>query len=222
MKKHCYERMNIFDLCPLLYIPTHKRRRNPPGHCTVKDVMARMHGTICNSIDLTVKRSCDALSRPADLLKSISSKYLRFAEDVRPPYIGTYTKLPAACSTSKLCRRPFARTLPQMNYDYDSEAEWEEPGEGEDLDSEGEEELGEDEEADEMEGFLDDEDAGDGIGSAMKRRPVMGELEPSCTGLCWDSINSGCNTSIHDYREGTLDLRAYKLEILLGKCKHLS
>ncbi|KAI4124356.1 MAG: hypothetical protein LQ347_005770, partial [Umbilicaria vellea] len=151
--------------------------------------------------------------KPVHWLRATSTKYLKFAEDIRPPYIGTYSKLPAECAVSKLCRNPFTRGLPQTNYDYDSEAEWEEPGEGEDLDSEGEEELGEDEDGDEMDGFLDDEDAGDGTGVAgNRRRLVIGDLEPVSTGLCWDDGQGGGK------RKGgpsTFDLSPFRLEVIL-------
>ena len=71
--------------------------------------------------------------------------------------------------------------MPDTNYDYDSEAEWEEPGEGEDLLSEGEEEVDDEDDGD-MEDFLDDEETAD---AKSKRRPLLGDLQPSCTGLCW-------------------------------------
>ncbi|MBW0516506.1 hypothetical protein O181_056221 [Austropuccinia psidii MF-1] len=57
-------------------------------------------------------------------------KFLRFHEDVRPGYIGTW------CKTSRLVsgRTPFGKDTCLLDYDYDSEVEWnEEDGEGEDL-----------------------------------------------------------------------------------------
>ncbi|GAA5848684.1 hypothetical protein JCM8547_004595 [Rhodosporidiobolus lusitaniae] len=63
--------------------------------------------------------------------KKVQVKVLKFADDVRPGYVGTWTK------TSRVVgfRTPFARESALLNYDYDSEVEWEdEPeGEGEDL-----------------------------------------------------------------------------------------
>ena len=122
---------------------------------SVKDIVADIDGVSHNPIDLTESQFQRATKKPLDLLKSIPVKILKFAEDVRPPYIGTYTRLRDTQSISRLARNPFRRELPETNYDYDSEAEWEEPGDGEDLDSEGEEEI-EDEDEAEMEGFLDD------------------------------------------------------------------
>ncbi|KAI7951240.1 hypothetical protein MJO28_006924 [Puccinia striiformis f. sp. tritici] len=60
----------------------------------------------------------------------IQVKFLRFYEDVRPGYIGTW------CKTSRLVsgRNPFGRETCLLDYDYDSEADWnEEDVEGEDL-----------------------------------------------------------------------------------------
>ncbi|KAL8822854.1 MAG: hypothetical protein Q9191_006417, partial [Dirinaria sp. TL-2023a] len=150
------------------------RRLHQAPQIPVKEIVARIHGTANNPIDLTSLHSQKAAQAPIELLKSIPVKFLKFAEDVRPPLIGTYTRPLDARSRNKLSKNPFTRALP-TDYDYDSEAEWEEPGEGEDLDSEGEEELGEDEEADDMEGFLDDAEADE----VKKRRPVISDLEPT-------------------------------------------
>ncbi|GAD96880.1 conserved hypothetical protein [Paecilomyces variotii No. 5] len=119
--------------------------------------------------------------KPQDMLRKVTMKTLKFSEDVRPPYQGTYTRRISEECAMKLSRNPFQRQLPETNYDYDSEAEWEEPEEGEDLDSEGEEELSEDGE-DDMDGFLDDDDENQIDG---KRRLIVGDLEPVCSGLRW-------------------------------------
>ncbi|KAK4690573.1 hypothetical protein P7C71_g6245, partial [Lecanoromycetidae sp. Uapishka_2] len=135
--------------------------------------------------------------------------FLMFYQDVRPPYIGTYTRLQDGRSISQIARDPFSRTLPATNYDDDSEGEWEEPEEGEDLDSEGEEELGDDEDEGEMEGFLDDEEAADA--RAIKRRPVLGDMEPICTGVCWE----GPKYPTCQDEDFALDLSKVKLDILM-------
>ncbi|KAM0792386.1 hypothetical protein ACM66B_005066 [Microbotryomycetes sp. NB124-2] len=67
--------------------------------------------------------------------RKVRVKLLKFAEDVRPGYVGTWTK------TSKTIgpRTPFDRDEALLNYDVDSEAEWEEEAEdAEDLKSGGE------------------------------------------------------------------------------------
>ena len=163
-----------------------------------------------NPIDLTKANPKKAAQNPIDRLKTVPTKFLKFAEDVRPPYIGTYTKSLEDRSVARLSRNPFARALPSTNYDYDSEAEWEEPEEGEDLDSEGEEEA-DDDDAEDMEGFLDDADPDE----VKKRRPIIGNLEPSCTGLCWEDSQTNVHRPI--LAGQSLDLSPFRLDILLGE-----
>ncbi|EEA24282.1 hypothetical protein EYB25_004589 [Talaromyces marneffei] len=133
-----------------------------------------------------------------DELKKVTMKSLRFGEDVRPAYYGTFTKQLSRAQAHKVCRAPYARVLPEINYDYDSEAEWEEPEEGEDLDSEGEEDASDDGE-DDMDGFLDDDD--EPIDS--RRRLIVGDQEPICTGIRWD-----------DGKHVDPDMEIYRIEAL--------
>ncbi len=200
----------IFNMCDLLHTPPHQTHRRPPPLISVKNLVEQLHGTAQNPIDLTDSQFTKVAKKPADQLKTIPLKFLKFREDVRPPYIGTYTRLQDGASIAQLARNPFSRTLPQTDYDYDSEAEWEEPGEGEDLDSEGEEELGDDEDEGEMEEFLDDAEAD---ARAIKRRPLLGDLEPTCTGICWE----GPKTPTAKYGDLALDLLMFKLDVLMGK-----
>ena len=196
-----------FNAYDLLHLSPGSSRHFPRVY-PVKDIVARIHGSARNPIDLTESKSRRAMKEPTDLLKTIPMKYLKFFEDYRPPYTGTFTKVKDRQAMSKLCRKPFSRELLDTNYDYDSEAEWEEPGEGEDLDSEGEEELGEDEEENDMEGFLDDED------DAVKKRPLLGDLEPTCSGICWEDLE---NQESKLANLDVLDLQHFKLDILMGK-----
>ena len=191
----------------LLHISSHGSYRCPPAVMSVKDIVAEIDGVSQNPIDLTESQFQRATKKPLDLLKSIPVKILKFAEDVRPPYIGTYTRLRNPQSISRLARNPFRRELPETNYDYDSEAEWEEPGEGEDLDSEGEEEIEDEDEAD-LEGFLDDEETDS---RAIKRRPILGDLEPTCSGVCWEGPQA------QGSQNSTVDLLVFKLDILMGE-----
>ncbi|KAF2728245.1 hypothetical protein EJ04DRAFT_504427 [Polyplosphaeria fusca] len=142
------------------------------------DILERLNGTLDSPIDLTSDKS--ASQQAVEALSQVPMKYLHFPEDVRPPYYGTYTKPHSPREALKLARAPSSRILHELNYDYDSEAEWDEPEEGEDLDSEGEDDL--DSEGDEeMEGFLDDEDD-----AQLKRRMISSDLIPNSTGLCWE------------------------------------
>ena len=200
------------NLADLLHVHPWNMRSRGRALPTVKDVVAQLRGTVQNPIDLTDSNFQKATQIPLDRLKSIPIKFLKFAEDVRPPYIGTFTKAPNGRIGSRLNRNPFARALPETNYDYDSEAEWEEPGEGEDLDSEGEEELGDEEDTEEMEGFLDDAEADE----VKKRRPILGALAPTCTGLCWEDEHSDVIKDLES-PQSSHDLRPLKLDIILSK-----
>ncbi|KAK5789460.1 hypothetical protein VI817_008584 [Penicillium citrinum] len=144
--------------------------------------------------------------RPQDELRNITMKSLKFGEDVRPPYQGTFTRIVPEPTAIKLSRNPYFRGLPEINYDYDSEAEWEEPEEGEDLDSE-EEDEGSDEGDDDMDGFLDDED--DALVGG-KRRLIVGDLEPVSSGIRW--ATDGVDEEFKQYKIETIS-DAIKLPI---------
>lgn len=176
---------------------------------TIKDVVKRVHGPPDRPINLTTDAET-SLKQPLDMLQSISIKYLHFGEDVRPPYYGTYTKYYPVAAERRLARNPFSRIRQDTNYDYDSEAEWEEPEEGEDLDSDGEDDL-EEEGDDDMDGFLDDEED-----PQLKRRMLSGDLEPVSTGLCWED-----STGVSKLNDGSgaisTDFKDFKMEFLLGE-----
>ena len=151
-----------------------------------------------------------------DALKEVAVKYLKYAEDVRPPYIGTYSKVPQGHSIAKLCRNPFTRALPATNYDYDSEAEWDEPEEGEDLDSEGEEEV-DDEDGDDIREFLDDEGADDMGPNGLKRRHLMGDVLPLYTDIHWEGSQRHLGPLMVPYGQASLDLKSFKIRNIHGE-----
>ena len=168
----------------------------------VREIMAEMSNSPSHPIDLTSDSQNSQIRRTGDLLKQVPLKYLKFAEDVRPPYRGTYTTEPLH-GIAKLARNPLRRDLPDTNYDYDSEAEWIEDEDAEDLNSEGEEDDAEPDDVDDMDGFLDDEN--DEL-LISKRQVLQGDLEPISTGLCWES-QSGKNTNT---------MMQYRMETILG------
>ncbi|KAG8529729.1 uncharacterized protein KY384_005210 [Bacidia gigantensis] len=178
--KESTETLKGLRLRDSLSLPPQRKHECHKLRPSVKQIVANIEGGAQNPIILSEKGH--AISKPADALDSIPIKYLKFKEDVRPPYIGTFSRIIETPTATKLSRKPCSRNLPKVNYDYDSEAEWEDPGEGEDLMSEGEEEPDDEDDGD-MEGFLDDEDTVDGKNA--KRRPLLGALEPLSTGLCW-------------------------------------
>tara|TARA_R110002003_G_scaffold534_14_gene20286 strand:- start:282 stop:1214 length:933 start_codon:yes stop_codon:yes gene_type:complete len=167
---------------------------------TVVDVIECVNGSSDQPIDLT-DDAASTPKRPLDMLRHIPMKYIHFGEDVRPPYYGTYTRPYTHVEASRIARNPLARLRHDTNYDYDSEAEWDEPEEGEDLDSEGDDDDNEDVE-DDMEGFLDDEED-----PQVKRRLISGDLQPVSTGLCWQDrdgvsrLNDGSGAICTDFRE---------------------
>lgn len=182
------------------------KRRRGIGMKSITEIVSHLNGSASRPIDLTENHD----EEPLGSLKKIPMKYLHFSEDVRPPYYGTYTKIHAPEKERKLARNPTCRGLSDLNYDYDSEAEWEEPEEGEDLDSENEDDL--EEEGDEdMDGFLDDEDD-----PHVKRRHLNGDQEPVSTGLCWEDthgisrLNDGSGAISTEFKE-------YRIGFLLGR-----
>lgn len=186
------------------------KRRRGMETATIANIIDLVNGSAEHPIDLTSDGSMKP-QQPLDMLQHISMKYLHFPEDVRPPYYGTYTKPHSLREERKLARNPMSRGLPDLNYDYDSEAEWEEPEEGEDLDSDGEEDLDEDGDED-MDGFLDDEDD-----PQVKRRLLNGDQEPISTGICWEDahgvsrLNDGSGAISTEFKD-------FRMGILLGTC----
>lgn len=145
----------------------------------VKDLMDQINGSLEQPIDLTSETKP---RNPMEALHDVSRRYLEFSEDVRPAYFGTYSKAVSPRTKRKLTRNPHTRARKDTDYDYDSEAEWEEPEEGEDLLDEEDDEADSQGDANEMDEFLDDED--DSLKN--KRKQIIGDLVPSCTGLCWE------------------------------------
>ncbi|KXT16942.1 hypothetical protein AC579_7401 [Pseudocercospora musae] len=117
------------------------------------------------------------------LLQKIPVKHIHFDEDVRPDYYGTYTQIRSPRRKRKVSRNPFTRARPDTDYDVDSEAEWEEPEEGdEEIGDEEDDEIDSQADAGEMDDFLDDEDD-----IKIKRKAVTDSLAPESTGLCWEN-----------------------------------
>lgn len=185
---HPFRPSEVFQIIPF------RRGRQPTN--SVKDILLQLQ----QSDDPTQPQNQSIMqsSRPQELLCKVTMKSLKFGEDIRPPYQGTYTRHVSELSSRRLARNPYYRGLPDTNYDYDSEAEWEEPEEGEELDSE-EEDEGSDEGEDDLEGFLDDED--DALAEG-KRRLIVGDLEPVSTGIKW--ATNGVEPEMEVYRMQTI------------------
>jgi chromatin assembly factor 1 subunit A len=195
-----------FDPLSLFHLePSQNLKPRGKHYISVRDIMSDFNtiGSSKMAIDLTTTDSQNSqIKRTSELLKKIPMKILSFREDVRPPYKGTYTKRPLTSAT-KLARNPLRRDLPNTDYDYDSEAEWVEDEDGEDLKSDGEDEEDVDD-GEDMDGFLDDE--GDEMANS-RRLVIQGDLEPISTGLCWeDRTKRNMNATMMEYR----------MEIILG------
>lgn len=183
-----------------------KRGRRPPR---VRDVVASIQGRSDGSISIADLSIPGGLLQPCDYLQAVSCKFLQFAEDVRPPYYGTFTKIDSIQQVSQVGRNPLRRRIKALNYDYDSEAEWEEPGEGEDLLSE-EEDVESNDGADDMDGFLDDE------GETVKRQQISSDLEAISSNLCFENPHG--KVRWHHDASGALkeEMKGYRLELILG------
>lgn len=106
-------------------------------------------------------QECEVIEK----LRSLPYKHIQFNEDIRPAYVGTFSK---GCA---FARDPTSRHISTINYDYDSEIEWmqDEDEEGEDI---GDEDNSEDEgDSDDMSDFLDSDEG-------STRRQIVGSLQP--------------------------------------------
>ncbi|TKA69696.1 hypothetical protein B0A55_07858 [Friedmanniomyces simplex] len=149
---------------------------------SMRALVDRIQGSSKEPIDLT--QEGPAQQQPLEAaMQQVTRRYLHFEVDVRPPYFGTYTQIKSPRTTRHLMLNPFSRARKDTDYDYDSEAEWEEPEEGDDDVGDEEEEAESLGDADEMDGFLDDEDDS----AKNKRKLITGDLQPNCTGLCWEN-----------------------------------
>lgn len=175
---------------------------------TTRQIVEQIHGSSSQQpIDLTREASTQ---NPVDLLQTLPLRYLHFAEDVRPPYFGTYTRIRSGKSSRHLSRNPFARERDDTNYDYDSEAEWEEPEEGEDLLNDEDDEVESNGDPDEMDEFLDDEHDE----MRNKRKMITGDLLPVSTGLCWEDEKRKVVLST-EHGEGASDLSDMRMDFLI-------
>lgn len=169
---------------------------------SVRSIIDRIQGSSNAPIDLTGESPPLLLE---SLLDGVSLKVFSFHEDVRPGYHGTYTRPVSPRSRSSLRRQPSSRKLPDTDYDYDSEAEWEPPDEGDDDVDAIDEESGSEDDEEDMEDFLDDEDD---IG---KRRLIVGNLDPVCSGLCWqDEAGKRLEAAVN------INMKDFEMEIISG------
>lgn len=100
-----------------------------------------------------------------EMLQNLGTiKYLQFYENSKPPYVGTW------CSKDHISidfplDNPSVTTVADLNYEYDSDVEWngdnaEDEGEGEDIDDDDEEDEDEEEDDNEMADFVEANEMG--------------------------------------------------------------
>lgn len=181
-----------------------------PTTMPVEQIVARLRGSSDVPIDLTDEESAFVNEEALRLLRLVPLKYLHFDEDVRPPYYGTFTQA-SSQDIRRLARDPFKKAITELNYDYDSEAEWVEDASegGEDIGSEIDEEESEDGD-DNMEEFLDDEE------EVMRAKRNLAVTDKSHTsGLCWEDderrLQPGEGAQEADF------YHKYKIGMLLGE-----
>lgn len=152
-----------------------KRRRRGRQLLSVRDLMQQA------SESMVIDGDADPLDAMKDPRK-VKIKILRFAEDTRPSYVGTWTK----ASRKVNGRQPLGQAA-EIDYDYDSEAEWIDEEDGEDLNddedigSEADTLMSEDERQD-MEDWVAPDDEVDrsrasSPSAALPRRKVSKHLE---------------------------------------------
>ncbi|KAI1103246.1 hypothetical protein F4804DRAFT_310544 [Jackrogersella minutella] len=174
---------------------------------SVKKIMEKVYGDpLENALGMVASRTESQMEKltvnAQDRLNAIPMKYLSFYEDVRPPYRGTMTTPMTAKKLRLISRKPTGKLL-QLNYDYDSEAEWVEDEDGEDLEDDEDDEESNDGDG-EMEDFLDDSEDH----PATVRPTFLGETEPTSTGICFED-QTLCEA-----------MSRYRLEVLLDTHPH--
>ncbi|KAK4239676.1 chromatin assembly factor 1 subunit A-domain-containing protein [Achaetomium macrosporum] len=182
-----------FDPLEWLQIPCRVRRGRV--YPSVRKLMAEFDSLSNSPAELTTESQSAKLRETLQALKSVPVKSIKFREDVRPPYIGTISGLPPGVkSLRKLARNPISKTILPLNYDYDSEAEWQEE-EGEDVDDlDDEEEEGDMDE--DMADFLDDSEQVE-----LTRVAFSGGMEVESTGPCWeDRTRKTAEPTLYKYR----------------------
>ena len=169
--------------------------------------------TILANLDKAQNDVVDSTSEhPLDLLQKLPMKYIYFHTDVRPPYFGTRSRFGTTKQNRKLSRNPTRPFHEELDYDYDSEAEWEEPEEGdEDLNSVEDSDDNSEDDSDEMEEFLDDEGADDL--PKPQKRSINRDMKPISSGLCWEDTGGKI---IPDSDVSSIDLCGLRIEIISG------
>ena len=167
-------------MCELLEVPKPKRFRKANQQMyTTRQLLGLLNIAVVELANDVTGVPPEAFLRQLNMLPR---KHLQFHDTFRPPYYGTFTRMPPQNSALRKGKNPFEKSLPHTDYDYDSASEWVAPEEGEEeiLSETGDDEDEDGEDEDEMAEFLDDEeDAGRG-------RPPIDALVVYNSGLSWE------------------------------------
>jgi chromatin assembly factor 1 subunit A len=144
-----------------------------------------------------------------EVLQNLEVKSIQFQENVRPPYQGTFTRHLSRREWRSLAVNPQSK-VDVFNYDYDSEAEWEEPDEGDDVRSQGEEDEDEADGGVDLEGFVVEDCA------VPKRSLFANDMVPVCTGLQWEDPQGTLHPA--DISGTHVDFDELRMEFLLSRC----
>ncbi|KAF9169408.1 Chromatin assembly factor 1, subunit A [Mortierella sp. AD011] len=149
-------------------------------------------------------------------IPSLRMRLLQFAENYRPAYYGTWSKQSKSISG----RRFLGKDIELIDYEFDSEAEWEEDEEGEecksDDDEEDAEDLGSDQDEEDdwlvPEGYLSEDeglDAGEEGGSEAvsqkkskePRRQTLAQMVPIIVGPIFETtLGESSHPALEPYR----------------------
>jgi chromatin assembly factor 1 subunit A len=192
-------------------VPKPRGRPYPSVRKIISILSDASSGSPSVPIDLTSDSrqvNTQATRSARELLKEVPMKYLCFFQDVRPDYYGTVSSTPPSSrSLHRLARNPISRDVLPLQYDYDSEAEWVDDGDGEDIDDLDDEEEDHADEDEDMADFLDDSE------DIIKRPVFASGMEPESSGLCFEDRK----------RLGPSDqMYKFRMEFILGKLSFLT
>ncbi|ODV91905.1 hypothetical protein CANCADRAFT_493 [Tortispora caseinolytica NRRL Y-17796] len=125
-----------------------------------------------------ITEACEEQNEASRFKSKMPLKYFEFSENFRPPYFGTFSKLPVNFRRGN----PFFRD-PALAYDIDSDWEWHQE-DGEDIMSDSEGEGTDAEDSDEsMDEFVEEDSS-----KNVKRRNVVSALDPVIEGVYFENL----------------------------------
>ncbi|PWN21334.1 hypothetical protein BCV69DRAFT_282071 [Microstroma glucosiphilum] len=171
------------ELLALTVCKTMPRKRSTTGPRTRLSVRDTMRMVAESDLMTTAAQAeaHDALETLKDRRsrKAVPVKLLQFATDMRPAYFGTWTRPSNLISG----RRPLRQDPVALDYNYDSDAEWQDGGDGED-DAKGEE-VGDDNDdlEDAMSGSEDESEMADWLVDDLEEDEEGGDIDDAMSDI---------------------------------------